>query len=172
MFPGRNGSTAVDSFYGFTSFQQLYLKADPDYTGRYTVPVLWDKKLGTIVNNESSDIIRMFYEMFDGFLEPDQREANRPKGGFYRASLRAPIESMNEWVYYTVNNGVYKTGFATSQGAYDTYVVALFKSLDRLETHLGEPGHQPYLFGKLIKEADIRLYTTLIRFDIAYYNIF
>lgn len=158
--------------YGFTGLKQLYMKADPGYVGRYTVPVLWDKKTETIVNNESSEIIRMFYDQFDDFLEPDQRETNKPGGGFYPANLRAEIDAMNEWVYATVNNGVYKTGFAATQEAYEANLYPLFKSLDRLEEHLKNPAHQPYLFGENITEADVRLYTTMARFDVAYYNIF
>lgn len=172
LFTGRNGSLKEDPLYGFTNLKQLYLKADPEYVGRYTVPVLWDKKTETIVNNESSEIIRMLYDSFDEFLEPDQREANKPGGGFYPAHLRKELDGMNDWVYNTVNNGVYKCGFAESQEAYDASVYALFQSLDRLEAHLADPAHQPYLFGEHITEADIRLYTTLARFDVAYYTIF
>lgn len=152
--------------------KQLYLKADPEYVGRYTVPVLWDKKLHTIVNNESSEIIRILYSSFDAFLEPDLREVNKPNGGLLPAHLRKEIDEMNDWVYNTVNNGVYKVGFATSQEAYDTNIYPLFKSLDRLEAHLSSPEHQPYLFGQHLTEADIRLYTTLARFDAAYHTIF
>jgi putative glutathione S-transferase len=162
----------ADPLYGFGGLKQLYLKADPKYEGRYTVPVLWDKKTETIVNNESSEIIRMLYDQFDDFLEPDHREANKPGGGFYPSHLRAEIDAMNEWVYTTVNNGVYKTGFAATQEAYDENLYPLFKSLDRLEAHLKSASHQPYLFGEHITEADVRLYTTLARFDVAYYNIF
>ena len=150
----------------------MYEKADPSYVGRYTVPVLWDKKTHTIVNNESSEIIRILYDSFDEFLEPDQREANKPGGGFYPAHLRGEIDAMNDWVYHTINNGVYKCGFAKSQEAYDTNIYPLFKSLDRLEAHLANPAHQPYLFGGQITEADIRLYPTLARFDTAYYSVF
>ncbi|RMD39925.1 hypothetical protein DV735_g5201, partial [Chaetothyriales sp. CBS 134920] len=172
LFTGRNGSTTADPLYGFTSLKQLYLKADPNYAGRYTVPLLWDKKTQTIVNNESSEIIRMFYSSFDEFLDPDQREENRPGGGFYPSHLRKEIDEMNDWVYATINNGVYKCGLATSQEAYDSNIYPLFKSLDRLEAHLAKPAHQPFLFGQHITEADIRLYTTLARFDVAYYSIF
>ena len=136
------------------------------------MPVLWDKKLHTIVNNESAEIIRMLYSSFDSFLEPDLREANKPGGGFLPSHLRKEIDEMNEWVYNTVNNGVYKVGFATTQDAYDANVYPLFKSLDRLEAHLSDPRHQPYLFGQYITEADIRLYTTMARFDVAYHTIF
>lgn len=172
LFTGRNGSLRAEPLYGFTNLRQLYEKADPSYTGRYTVPVLWDKQTHTIVNNESSEIIRILYDSFDEFLEPDQREVNKPGGGFYPAHLRKEIDAMNDWVYNTVNNGVYKCGFAKTQEAYDANVYPLFKSLDRLETHLADPAHQPYLFGGQITEADIRLYTTLARFDVAYHNIF
>jgi glutathione S-transferase len=134
--------------------------------------VLWDKKLHTIVNNESSEIIRILYSAFDEFLEPDLREANKPGGGFLPSHLRSEIDEMNDWVYNTVNNGVYKVGFATNQEAYDANIYPLFKSLDRLEAHLSQPNHQPYLFGQYITEADIRLYTTLARFDVAYHTIF
>lgn len=152
--------------------KELYYKADPEYEGRFTVPVLWDKRTETIVNNESSEIIRMFYSAFDILLPEHLREECKVGGGFYPESLREEIDEMNEWVYDTVNNGVYKTGFATTQGAYEANLYPLFESLDRLERHLGQEGHQPYLFGEFITEVDVRLYTTMIRFDVAYYNIF
>lgn len=134
--------------------------------------MLWDKKTETIVNNESSEIIRMFYCEFDDLLPEELRESAQPGGGLYPEHYRSEIDAMNEWVYNTVNNGVYKCGFATNQAAYESHLFPLFESLDRLEKHLGEPGHSPYLFGKYITEADIRLYTTMIRFDVAYYPIF
>jgi glutathionyl-hydroquinone reductase len=153
--------------------KQLYQKADKDYQGRYTVPCLWDKKLETIVNNESSEIIRMLYSSFDSFLDPQYREVNRPGGGFYPEGLRSEIDAMNEWVYPNINNGVYKCGFATTQEAYDANVYPLFSALDRVEKHLADPKFDgPYLFGENITEADIRLYTTMIRFDVAYVTIF
>jgi putative glutathione S-transferase len=172
FFSGEDGSADKDPLYGFKYLKELYFKANPAYTGRYTVPVLWDKKKETIVNNESSEIIRMFYSAFDELLPAELREVNRPGGGYYPEQLRADIDEMNTWVYDTVNNGVYKTGFATSQAAYETNVDQLFKSLDRIETHLADPKHQPYLFGEEITEADIRLYTTIVRFDVAYHTIF
>ncbi|KAL2872267.1 haloacid dehalogenase, type II [Aspergillus lucknowensis] len=171
-FSGRNGSAEKDPLYGFTKMSQLYFKANPGYTGRYTVPVLWDKKRETIVNNESSEIIRMFYTEFDDLLPEERREVNTPGGGFYPAHLRKEIDEMNEWVYNRINNGVYKTGFATTQEAYEANLYPLFEALDRVEAHLAQPGHQPYLFGEHITEADIRLYTTIARFDVAYYLIF
>ena len=172
LFTGRNGSDAADPLYGFTSMKELYEKAEPGYEGRYTVPVLWDKKTETIVNNESSEIIRMFYGEFDALLPGEDREAAHPAGGFYPEKLRERIDEMNEWVYERVNNGVYKTGFAATQEAYEKALFPLFESLDRLERHLGEEGAGPYLMGEAVTEADIRLYTTMIRFDVAYYNIF
>ena len=126
----------------------------------------------TIVNNESSEIIRIFYDAFDKLLPSEKREESKGEAAFLPPHLTKNIDAMNEWVYDTVNNGVYKTGFATSQQAYNEHVSKLFQSLDRLEAHLGEPGHHPYLFGRYITEADIRLYTTLIRFDAAYYTLF
>ncbi|KAL4916907.1 haloacid dehalogenase [Aspergillus aurantiobrunneus] len=172
FFSGRNGSAEKDPLYGFTKISELYFKADPGYAGRYTVPLLWDKKRETIVNNESSEIIRMFYSEFDDLLLEGNREVNTPGGGLYPVHLREKIDAMNEWVYDRINNGVYKTGFATTQEAYESNLYPLFEALDRVEEHLGQPGHGPYLFGEHITEADVRLYTTIARFDVAYYLIF
>jgi putative glutathione S-transferase len=126
----------------------------------------------TIVNNESSEIIRMFYDAFDAYQPEEKREKTKGERGLFPPHLRKEIEEMNEWVYHTVNNGVYKTGFASTQQAYEDNVFPLFKSLDRLERHLEDPVHQPYLFGEHLTEADIRLYTTIARFDVGYYTIF
>jgi len=175
LFTGRNGSTDRDPLYGFAGLKQLYLKADPNYEGRYTVPTLWDKKTETIVNNESSEIIRMLYTEFDDLIEPMYREANKGSKGLIPEHLLSEIDAMNEWVYNTVNNGVYKCGFATSQEAYDSSLYPLFESLDRLEAHLSNPvacHGGPFLFGSNITEADLRLYTTIARFDTAYHTIF
>ncbi|MCJ1433850.1 hypothetical protein MMC27_003215 [Xylographa pallens] len=171
LYDGKHGSAPHDPLYGFTSHSQLYHKADPEYKGRYTVPTLWDKKKETIVNNESAEIIRMFYSAFDELLPVELREVNKPAGGYYPEKLRKDIDSMNEWVYDTVNNGVYKCGFSASQEAYDANIVPLFESLDRLEKHLAER-NTTYLWGEHITDSDIRLYTTLIRFDVAYVTIF
>ncbi|RVD89604.1 uncharacterized protein DFL_000606 [Arthrobotrys flagrans] len=171
VFNGNNGTMEKDPLYGFTKLSQLYFKANPEYEGRYTVPLVWDKKTETIVNNESSEIIRMFYTAFDEFLPESEREVNKTGGGYYPENLRKEIDEMNEWVYDKINNGVYKTGFASTQDAYLSNVVPLFESLDRLEKHLNDRGTK-YLFGDHITEADIRLFTTLIRFDVAYYTIF
>ncbi|SPO06395.1 related to ECM4 - protein involved in cell wall biogenesis and architecture [Cephalotrichum gorgonifer] len=169
-FSGEGESPPKDPLYGFTKLKQLYEKADPAYVGIYSVPVLWDKKTGTMVNNESSEIIRMFYTVFDDLIPEELREENRPGGGLYPAALRKDIDEMNAWVYDTVNNGVYKTGFAKSQEAYDANVHAVFASLDKLESALGHG--KRFLFGDHLTEADIRLYTTLARFDVAYNPVF
>lgn len=114
----------------------------------------------------------MLITSFDHLLPPDRREANKGAASLIPAHLEHEMASMNSWIYDTVNNGVYKVGFATSQAAYNEHLAALFASLDRLEAHLAQPQHQPYLFGRHLSETDIRLYTTLIRFDVAYYTLF
>lgn len=114
----------------------------------------------------------MFYNAFDALLPEHLREDTKGEAGLFPIHLRSDIESMNDWVYNTINNGVYKTGIASTQDAYEEHVFALFKSLDRVEEHLALPDHQPYIFGSHITEADIRLYTTSIRFDPAYHPIF
>ncbi|KAF7724180.1 S-glutathionyl-(chloro)hydroquinone reductase [Apophysomyces ossiformis] len=144
--------------------RELYFKVNPDYEGRFTVPVLWDKKLQTIVNNESSEIIRMLNTAFNRFIPEDRQKLN-----FYPEHLRKEIDEINEWVYDTVNNGVYKSGFATTQQAYENHVYPLFESLDRLETILGRHN---YLVQGVLTEADIRLWTTIVRFDPVYHGHF
>lgn len=176
----RGSKLVVYTFQTWLEIHYQSLNADsdsetsfsPEYAGRFTVPVLWDKKTETVVNNESSEIIRMFYSEFDSLLPVELREESKAGGGFCPEHLRTEIDAMNEWVYDTINNGVYKTGFAANQQAYESNLYPLFASLDRLEDWLGDKEHQPYLFGEFITEADVRLYTTLIRFDVAYYNIF
>ncbi|KAF4972963.1 hypothetical protein FZEAL_9463 [Fusarium zealandicum] len=163
------GCLPKDPLYGLSKIKELYLKADPSYEGRYTIPVLWDKKTHTMVSNESSDIIRMFYTEFDHLLPEADREMNQPGGGFYPEDLQAEIDGINDWVYHTVNNGVYKSGFAFTQEAYEENVEKVFGSLGRLEELLSD---RPFLLGDYITDADIRLFPTIVRFDLAYNPIF
>ncbi|KAH8724759.1 transferase [Phaeosphaeriaceae sp. PMI808] len=170
-FSGRSGP-GKDPIYGVSWLKELYLKADPHYNGRVTIPLVWDKQQDTIVSNDSTEITRMLCDGFDSLLAPEKREVNKGPAGLIPQHLLPEIDELNSWVHDTINNGVYKVGFAASQAAYNEHVAKLFESLDRLEHHLSEYGHQPYLFGEHITEADIRLFTTLIRFDIAYYSLF
>ncbi|WP_435661445.1 glutathione S-transferase family protein [Leisingera caerulea] len=153
----NNGATG-DTLFGSSHLHQVYTRADSVYTGRVTVPVLWDKVQNTIASNESSEIIRMFNSAFDGITGNTD--------DYWPEELREPIEAVNARVYSTINNGVYKCGFATSQEAYDEAVVPLFESLDWLEDLLSQ--HR-YLLGGRITEADWRLFTTLLRFDPVYH---
>jgi putative glutathione S-transferase len=138
-----------------------YLKADPGFDGLVTVPVLWDKNRQTIVNNESSEIIRMLNSAFDDYSNSEM--------DYYPESLREEIDAINDVVYNNVNNGVYRAGFATTQKAYDKAFLQLFDTMDYLEERLSG---QRYLVGHRITEADWRLFTTLVRFDAVYYNHF
>jgi putative glutathione S-transferase len=124
------------------------------------------------VSNESADITRMLCDAFDHLLPLEQREVHKRPVALRPQHLHGEIEDINSWVFDTINNGVYKVGFATSQAAYDEHVTKLFQSLDRLEDLLAQGGLRPYLFGEHITEADVRLYTTLIRFDVAYHTLF
>lgn len=150
-----------DTLYGLNYLYELYLKADSQYTGRVTVPVLWDKKEKTIVNNESAEIIRQFNQSFN-HLTGDTQD-------FYPQALRTEIDALNVRIYNGINNGVYKCGFATIQEAYDKAYIELFTLLDELDEHLSR--HQ-YLVGEQLTEADWRFFTTLIRFDAVYYSHF
>jgi len=156
-FPGATG----DRLHGLPFLRDVYTRAQPDVSGRVTVPVLWDKTRGTIVSNESAEIIRMFNSAFDDLT------GNRDD--YWPEALRDGIEEVNARVYDTVNNGVYKAGFATTQDAYDEAVTALFDSLDWLEERLAS---RRYLMGERITEADWRLFTTLARFDSVYHGHF
>ncbi|MND53999.1 Glutathionyl-hydroquinone reductase YqjG [compost metagenome] len=159
-FDQNLGSTG-DKLDHFDFMHQRYTADTADYTGRVTVPVLWDKQQKRIVNNESSEIIRMFNGAFDDLTGNDL--------DFYPAPLRGEIDALNERIYPAVNNGVYRAGFATSQQAYEQAFDEVFAELDRLELLLGA---NRYLAGEYLTEADIRLFTTLIRFDAVYYGHF
>jgi putative glutathione S-transferase len=150
-----------DPVLGAGYLYQIYLAADRSYTGRVTTPVLWDKRTGTIVNNESAEIIRMFNSAFD--------EVGARPGDYYPADLRDEIDVLNERIYQTVNDGVYKAGFATTQTAYEDAVGPLFETLDWLE---GRLAGRRYLCGDRVTEADIRLLVTLLRFDLVYFSHF
>jgi putative glutathione S-transferase len=153
--------SARDELVGATRLHQLYTAADPGYSGRVTVPVLWDRERRTIVSNESSEIIRMFGSAFDGL-------GARPLD-LYPEQLRAEIDRLNARIYEAINDGVYRAGFATSQAAYEAAARALFVALDEVEALLGE---RRYLAGDVITEADWRLFTTLVRFDPVYHQHF
>jgi glutathionyl-hydroquinone reductase len=169
-----------DTLYHAKFLREIYFRAQPDYEGRFTVPVLWDKKTESIVNNESSEIIRTFYTEFDSLLPKEKQGVT-----FYPAKFAKQIDEVNDWVYDTVNNGfpnlrikeiliyvrVYKCGFATTQQAYEVNVFPLFKSLNRLEEMLSKSSGK-YLLGNELTEADIRLYVTIIRFDPVYVQHF
>jgi len=150
-----------DHLYGSSRFYELYTKADPNYSGRVSVPALWDKKQNTIVSNESSEIIRMFNSAFDGIGATEL--------DFYPEDLRAEIDEINEPVYKNVNNGVYRCGFSTTQDAYEEAFQNLFSTLDMVEERLSE---QRFLVGNRLTEADWRLFTTLVRFDAVYVGHF
>lgn len=150
-----------DTVNGFHYLHEAYTASNPHYTGKVTVPTLWDKKTKRIVNNESSEIIRMLNAEFRGIAGDDT--------DYYPAPLRPEIDRLNDVIYRTVNNGVYRCGFARSQEAYEASYDALFSTLDELEARLGR---QRYLVGHQITEADWRLFPTLARFDVAYNSLF
>jgi len=158
---GPPGSPTADTVNGKTKLACVYLVADPNFTGRVTVPVLWDKERRTIVNNESSEIIRMLNSAFDAFTDD--------RTDYYPPHLRDAIDRINGTVYDTVNNGVYRAGFATTQAAYEEAFRPLFATLDDLDERLGR---QRYLVGAQQTEADWRLFTTLVRFDAVYFGHF
>ena len=150
-----------EPLFGHTRMHQIYTQAKPDYTGRVTVPVLWDKKTNTIVSNESSEIIRMFNSAFN--------DLTGNYDDYYPEPLRGVIDEWNDYIYPNVNNGVYRCGFATSQEAYEEAFESLFSALDKIDAHLAT--HR-YLAGNKITEADWRLFTTLVRFDAVYVGHF
>jgi len=157
-FPGADR----DTLNGATYLHEIYTRADPAYTGRATVPVLWDRQRRTIVNNESADILRMLDTGFGALADPTYQ--------LYPADLRAEIDALNADIYPRLNNGVYRAGFATSQDAYEDAFADVFGMLDALEARLG--GRGPFLFGARLTEADVRLFVTLVRFDAAYHGLF
>lgn len=152
-YPGATG----DPLYGAEYMHQLYTRAAPDYSGIVTVPVLWDRQQETIVNNESAEIIRMFNTAFDEWADKEV--------DLYPEALRNEIDELNEWIYESVNNGVYRTGFASTQAAYEKNFDSLFGALDELELRLSK---NRYLTGDRVTEADWRLFPTLLRFDAVY----
>ena len=147
---------------GVLELHEIYIKADPNYTGRVTVPTLWDRKTQTIVNNESAEIIRMLNSEFDEFAENDLPD-------LYPVTFRALIDELNDRIYKTVNNGVYRCGFAKTQEAYNEHIGAMFETFDHLEELLS---NQRYLITSYPTEADWRLFVTLIRFDFVYFSHF
>ncbi|MFL5259414.1 MAG: glutathione S-transferase family protein [Hyphomicrobiales bacterium] len=167
-FMGENGwsfeeddGVMPDPIFNARYLHEIYTAAEPEYTGRVTVPVLWDRQTRTIVSNESADIIRMLNASFDAF--------STERADFHPVELHARIDEINSRIYRTVNNGVYRAGFATKQEAYDEAVSALFDTLDWLEGWLSS---RRWLMGGRFTEADIRLFTTLVRFDLVYYGHF
>lgn len=157
--PGEG--VVADPILNATNVHEIYTAAQADYTGRVTVPILWDKKTNTIVSNESPEIIRMFNSAFD--------EVGALPGDFSPPELLAEIDELNEFIYPTINNGVYRAGFATTQEAYEEAVAEVFSALDTLEVRLE---NSRYLTGNIITEADWRLFTTLVRFDAVYVGHF
>ncbi len=162
---GTQGWTFGDQpepILGALYMHDVYTKAEPDFSGRCTVPVLWDLQQNTIVNNESADIIRMFNSVFDGLPGVDSTN-------FYPAELAGEIDAHNNTIYPAINNGVYRCGFAQSQRAYDEAFDLLFSTLEKIDQNLN---HQRFICGDVVTEADWRLFTTLVRFDVAYYGQF
>jgi putative glutathione S-transferase len=155
-----------DALFGARHLHEVYTRADPHYTGRVTVPVLWDTVAGTIVNNESSELLRMLGGPLRPLARPDAPLAGHD---LYPEALRPVIDPLNARIYDTVNNGVYRAGFATTQEAYEEAVLALFATLDVLEARLAT---NKWLAGEAFTEADLRLFTTLLRFDLVYYGHF
>lgn len=161
QFGGYPGCSE-DALNGCDYMHQLYSRVDPEFTGRATVPVLWDKHTKTIVNNESADILRMLNTAFSDIVNqgPD----------LYPADVAADIDELNDYIYSDFNNGVYQAGFASSQQAYEEAYEKVFVAMDKLEQRLSDG--RDYLFGNAITEADVRVFVTLVRFDAAYYGLF
>ncbi|XP_033111868.1 glutathionyl-hydroquinone reductase YqjG-like [Anneissia japonica] len=164
-FTDKKPKCTLDPVNNAEYLREIYEKAEPGYSGSITVPCLWDKKTGTIVNNESSEIIRMFNNSFQDFCQTDEQR----KVDLYPENLREEIEQLNSWIYPNINNGVYRAGFATTQEAYDEAVRQVFVHLDKVEEILRG---KRYLTGNTFTEADVRLFTTLVRFDTVYVGHF
>ena len=160
-FTKNHHGVTGDQLYGLSFLRELYVKADPVFSGRVTVPVLWDKESKTIVNNESAELVRIFNSGFN--------ELTGNREDYYPENLQSDIDEWNEKIYHSINNGVYKTGFARTQEAYEKNFDALFRQLDEIEEHLEG---RTFLAGETLTEADIRFFTTLIRFDAVYYSHF
>jgi putative glutathione S-transferase len=158
---GEDPQCTSDALFGARYLREVYVRADPEYTGRVTVPVLWDREKGTIVSNESREILRMLDVEFDALA--------RPGTSFCPPALRERIDAVLDDIYPVINNGVYRAGFAAEQAAHDEAVTALFAALDRWEAHLGD---QRYLCGDRPTEADLCMFTTLVRFDAVYHGHF
>ncbi|TVY85424.1 Glutathione S-transferase omega-like [Lachnellula suecica] len=181
------GDSVAPDPLGHEYLRDIYFEVDPEYKGRFTVPTLFDKKTGRIVSNESAEIIRMMYtEVFplllfqifgagletDGWQFDDLLEDKYKQVDLFPKELQKEIEETNTWTYDTINNGVYKSGFATTASAYESACTALFTSLSRVESHLSTQTSGPYYHGTHITEADVRLFTTMIRFDVVYVQHF
>ena len=163
---GGFGGSDDDTLNGARYMHELYTRADPHFSGRATVPVLWDKQTGTIVNNESADIVRMFNSAFTQL----DTEAGAVGPDLYPTALQADIDALNNYLYDHLNNGVYQAGFATTQFAYQEAYARVFAALDEMESRLSDG--RAYLFGDAFTESDIRLFVTLVRFDAAYFSLF
>lgn len=161
-YPGATPDHLFHSKY----LSEVYFKADPDYQGRYSVPVLWDKKLGTIVNNESAEILRFLPAAFNTILPPPLASLD-----LYPQHLRTVIDTIGPWLQSHLNSGVYKAGLASDQATYDKNVIPVFGALNRLE-HIVHSNGGPFLLGKQLTESDIRVYATVVRFDMVYVQHF
>lgn len=167
--PGENViPDPIEGHEGFQRLRDVYFESEPEYSARFTVPVLYDKKTKRIVSNESSEILRMLGTEFNDLIDE-----KRAKIDLYPQNLRKDIDETHEWTYNLINNGVYKSGFATTAEAYERNVKALFEALDKAEAHLkSQSSKGPFYFGDVLTEVDVRLYVTLIRFDPVYVQHF
>lgn len=163
--PDVDDKTTVDTVNGKKMIKEIYLLANPEYKGRNSIPILWDKKTGKLVNNESAEILRMFNSEFNTVIDDDEAKLL----DLYPESLRNDIDALTEWMHNDINMGVYKAGFAQNQQDYDEAVDKLFQGLDKVEDILSK---KRFLTGTTITEADVKLYTSLVRFDIVYYGHF